>query len=91
MPDHPQEKFDNKPNQLVQDGDKPPLCACLSDPFASLPPELRPRLNSTMGDLRKVICPGCGLVYWTNCKADLCFDCEKKGVSLSGSETKTEA
>jgi len=61
-----------------------PVCTCVSDPFASLPPDLRPRPQNTMSDLRKVTCPGCGLVYWTNRKTDVCIDCEKKGVRLPG-------
>ena len=61
---------------------KPPLCTCVQDPFTALPPELRPRSKKTMGNLRKVTCPGCGLVYWTNRATDLCIECEKKGVKL---------
>ena len=57
---------------------KPPLCTCVKDPYSDLPPDLRPRAKNTMSDLRKVICPGCGLVYWTNRKTDLCIECEKK-------------
>ena len=62
----------------------PPLqCTCVTDPFAPLPPELRPRPTGGKNTgLRKVTCPGCGLVYWTNRKTDLCVDCEKKGVKL---------
>lgn len=60
----------------------PPLCTCIQDPFTALPPELRPRQKSTMGNLRKVTCPGCGLIYWTNRKTDLCVNCEKKGIHL---------
>ena len=44
----------------------PPLCSCVSDPFSDLPPELRPHARKTTGNLRKVTCAGCGLVYWTN-------------------------
>jgi hypothetical protein len=58
--------------------DKPSLCSCVQDPFAALPPELRPKSKPTMGGLRKVTCPGCGLSYWTNRATDLCVDCEKK-------------
>jgi hypothetical protein len=61
---------------------KPPLCTCIRDPFTDLPPELRPRHRDTLGGLRKVTCPGCGIMYWTNRKTDLCVDCEKKGVRL---------
>jgi len=65
-----------------------PQCICVQDPFAALPPEARPRTRPRMGGLRKVTCPGCGLVYWTNRKTDLCPECEKKGVRLpeSGEE-----
>jgi len=57
-----------------------PLCTCVTDPFAGLPPELKPRPRDTKAGLRKVTCPGCGLVYWTNRKTDLCVDCEKKRI-----------
>ena len=55
-------------------------CICVTDPFSTLPPELRPRPKKK-SSLRKVTCPGCGLVYWTNRKTDLCMECEKKGVT----------
>mgnify|MGYP006308950535 CR=1 FL=1 len=45
--------------------------------FGALPPELRPRAKKNT-NLRKVTCPGCGMVYRTNRKTDLCIDCEKK-------------
>jgi small redox-active disulfide protein 2 len=57
--------------------DKPAGCACTKDPFASLPPEMRPRKDSMSG-LRKVVCPVCGLNYWTNRDTDVCSDCDKK-------------
>lgn len=57
-------------------------CTCVQDPFADLPPELRPKPVQKIGGLRKVTCPGCGLVYWTNRKTDLCIECEKKGIHL---------
>jgi len=47
-----------------------------------LPPELRPKPVQKIGGLRKVTCPGCGLVYWTNRPTDLCVNCEKKGVKI---------
>jgi hypothetical protein len=52
-------------------------CSCVKDPFASVPSEMRsrPRKESS---LRKVTCPGCGLVYSTNRATDLCMDCERK-------------
>ena len=53
--------------------------ACEPDPFAALPPELRPKPVQKIGDLRKVTCPACKLVYWTNRATDLCIDCDKKG------------
>lgn len=70
----------NKPEP--QTPDQLPTCSCVRDPFIDLPPELRPRSTNKMGPLRKVTCPGCGMVYWTNRKTDLCIDCEKKGVCL---------
>jgi hypothetical protein len=60
-----------------------PVCSCVRDPFADLPPELRPQPKSRMGSLRQVTCPGCGLQYWTNRSTDLCPDCEKKGVAIT--------
>ncbi len=61
----------------------PSVCSCAGDPFADLPPELRPRPKPRMGNLRQVTCPGCGLQYWTNRSTDLCPDCEKKGVTIT--------
>ena len=52
-------------------------CACNADPFASLPPEMRPRTD-VMSGLRKVVCPVCGLNYWTNRDTDVCSGCERK-------------
>jgi len=69
-------------SQTTAARDMPPLCTCVQDPFAALPPELRPQPAPKKNSLRKVTCPGCGLVYWTNRKTDLCPDCEKKGVRL---------
>ena len=63
-----------------------PMCTCMSDPFASLPPDLRPSLKKDDG-LRKVTCPGCGLVYSTNRKTDVCMVCEKKGVRMPDSDS----
>jgi len=60
-----------------------PLCTCMSDPFTSLPPELRPRPKDVCSRLRKVKCPACGFEYWTNRDTGICIDCEKKGVDLS--------
>jgi hypothetical protein len=54
-----------------------PECTCVQDGFSALPPELRPRPKKK-SSLRKVTCPGCGLVYSTNRETDLCMDCEKK-------------
>lgn len=52
-------------------------CTCMQDGFGALPPELRPRPKKN-NNLRKVTCPGCGLVYRTNRETDLCMDCEKE-------------
>lgn len=66
---------------------KPPLCTCVQDPFASLPPELKPKPLKKIFGLRQVTCPNCGFVFWTNRKSDLCVDCERKGVKLPEAET----
>lgn len=57
----------------------PGECSCIADPFASLPPELRPRPQPKKGGLREVKCPGCGKIYWTNRKTDYCINCEVAG------------
>ena len=57
-------------------------CTCVRDGFAAVPPELRPRPKKK-SSLRKVTCPGCGLVYRTNRDTDLCMECEKKNVDAS--------
>jgi predicted ATP-grasp superfamily ATP-dependent carboligase len=67
-----------------------PLCACVQDPYADLPTKLRPRPVEKLDDLRKVTCPGCGLVYWTNRKPDLCIECEKKGVHVPETKVSSE-
>jgi hypothetical protein len=71
------------PHDETSDDVPPSVCSCTSDPFADLPPELRPRPKPRMGNLRQVTCPGCGLKYWTNRSTDLCPDCEKKGVTIT--------
>jgi len=73
---------DEKENSESRRGEEPvkSLCTCISDPFASLPADLRPHSRDALSDLRKVKCPVCGLIYWTNREADLCIQCEKKGL-----------
>lgn len=61
---------------------RPVQCTCVTGGFAALPPELRPRPQKK-SSLRKVTCPGCGLVYRTNRPTGLCMGCEKKGVQAS--------
>ncbi len=66
-------------------------CACNRDPFADLPPEMRPSSNPMRG-LRKTTCPVCGLAYWTNRDVDLCNDCEKKAArSAPASQNQTQS
>jgi hypothetical protein len=67
----------------------PADCTCVTNPYASLPPELRPKPKSTMGGLRKVTCPNCGLKYWTNRQTDLCIDCETRAVKYSETKQNT--
>ncbi len=54
-------------------------CPCNADPFAGLPPEVRPKPEVRKSDLRQVTCPACGLEYWTNRTTDVCLDCQKTG------------
>ena len=75
------DELEEKPDQTEQAKAKPQSCTCMQDPFAALPPELRPRPVKNDFGLRKVTCPNCGFVYWTNRKTDLCVDCEKKMMS----------
>ncbi len=84
------EEIEENPDQTEQVGGKLQSCTCMQDPFAALPPELRPRSMTNDFGLRKVNCPNCGLVYWTNQKTDLCVDCEKENVHLPDLNTKTE-
>ena len=49
-------------------------CSCIQDPFAALPPDLVPRPTPKKSLLRRVTCPGCGRIYRTNRKTDLCMD-----------------
>jgi hypothetical protein len=54
-------------------------CSCRPDPFAGLPPEVRPKAEVMKSDLRQVTCPACGLEYWTNRATDICLDCDRTG------------
>jgi hypothetical protein len=83
------DELEEKPDQTEQTEGKPKSCTCIQDPFAALPPELRPRPITNDFGLRKVACPNCGFVYWTNRKTDLCVDCEKKGIHLPDPNTNT--
>jgi hypothetical protein len=87
MTDEHKEKPETPQTQTTAAEGAPSPCTCVQDPYAALPPELRSRPKSEMKGLRKVTCPGCGLVYWTNRKTDLCMECEKKGVRLPEPET----
>jgi hypothetical protein len=49
-------------------------CGC-RDPYASLPPETRPKPLSRADGLRETRCPKCGLVYMTNRSTDVCIRC----------------
>ncbi len=79
-----------KANEQPEPETAPKLqCTCVQDPFVALPPELRPRPQNATSDLRRVTCPGCGLIYRTNRTTDLCLDCENKGVRLPKENIKT--
>ncbi len=69
---------------------KPPTagCACVSDPFADLPPELRPEKAERAEKvrrfgLRQATCPICGTTYTTNRETDVCIECERRGAKVS--------
>ena len=81
-----QDKTKNSDPKEPGEPAKQSYCPVCHDPFSDLPPELRPPLGNDMGDLRRITCPGCGIVYWTNRKTNLCVECEKKGVKIA--ETK---
>lgn len=68
-------KQQSSPEDTASGKGSPPPCSCVSDPFASLPSELRPKPHTKKGGLRQVICPGCGRDYWTNRKTDICIKC----------------
>jgi len=74
-----QRQDDTKKENVTAAG-TPPLCTCIQDPFAGLPPELRPKPQPKKSGLRQATCPGCGMKYWTNRPTDLCIECEKKGL-----------
>ena len=70
-----------KPEEQERDADadaRPGGCCC-GDPYASLPPEMRPKAAAKKDGLRQVTCPSCGLIYWTNRTTDVCVGCEKIG------------
>ncbi len=68
--------LNNQEDQAVKDDTLG--CTCFSDPLTSLPPELFPKQKTWKSKFRKVTCPKCGLVYWTNRQTDLCNECENK-------------
>jgi hypothetical protein len=60
----------------ARDESQQPECCC-GDPYAGLPAELRPKSGWKKGALRRVECPECGQVYWSNRDVDICITCEK--------------
>ena len=51
-------------------------CSCVQDPYATLPADLRPLTQTAKGSLREVVCPGCGVKFWTNRSTDFCLECD---------------
>jgi hypothetical protein len=62
-------------------------CSCVADPYASLPPEARPRPLPKKGALRQVTCPRCARNYWTNRRTDFCLECEQSTATGANRET----
>jgi len=73
------EKQQASPEGAASKKESPSSCACVSDPFACLPNEMRPRPQPKKGELRKVHCPECGQEYWTNRDTDVCIPCGNSG------------
>jgi len=61
----------------AESGATPNGCCC-GDPYAGLPPEVRPRPVEKDAALRQATCPKCGLGYATNRRTDVCVRCEAK-------------
>ena len=51
-------------------------CSCVQDPFAALPTDMRPPTQAKKGSLREVVCPDCGVKFWTNRSTDFCLECD---------------
>ena len=68
-------------NETEAEADVKPGGCCCGDPYASLPAELRPKPAAKNDGLRQATCPGCGMVYWTNRKTDLCLQCKDRARS----------
>lgn len=66
-------------NNAARRSESEPSCSCVSDPFASLPPDLQPKPRPKKGGLRQATCPRCGFEFWTNRKTEVCLDCERGG------------
>ena len=66
-----------------------PACSCVQEHNKALPVDLWPQVKPKKGNLRKSICPGCGMVYSTNRKKDLCFDYEKKIIGETDHRNKS--
>jgi hypothetical protein len=69
---------EGQPQKSPEKAPDKPSCSCAGDPFASLPPALKPRSRSVLDDLIKVTCQGCGLTFRTNRKTEYCAKCEEK-------------
>jgi hypothetical protein len=68
-------EMSNEKNAAGQATTTPGGCCC-GDPYAGMPPELRPRPVEKRDGLRHATCPQCGLVYSTNRDTDVCVRCE---------------
>jgi hypothetical protein len=66
--EQPKEESPVRPAQLAS-------CDCAADPYAALPPELRPKRRSWKAGFRKVTCLDCGTTFWTNAEKVCCPKC----------------
>jgi hypothetical protein len=81
---------DRAEHDVSRSSDSASPCCCAPDPYAGLPPELRPRTSPSAGGLRDSRCPVCGLSYRTNRGTDVCVMCESQRGSPAAAPASRE-